>query len=187
MTLLWPQTTEQDKAYLDQIPSISAHTSETIIIDGSAKSDQRSSSECDTKTEDKDWKSVAGHNDHPYSSSKSDSSSSIRSISPKDPGQESDVGSNSSGLTKFLREIGEHPDQLQQRREDKVMKCVVCNAQDSGSDQVSIIQCSKCWFVSHQACVKLQFGLPPTTNGAELLWKCPGRCDKSTPLWSDDM
>ena len=108
-------------------------------------------------------------------------------ISNKSPSSEDD-DSLDSGLNLFLREIGEHPDQLEARQAEKPLRCVVCK--NLGSDgkrnaEDSLIQCSKCWYTSHRACIESQFGLPGPYSDDEATWKCPGRCNNSIPLWDD--
>lgn len=94
----------------------------------------------------------------------------------------------------FLRSIGKHPQQIIQdievRKNSHLVDCVVCaqhhgTISDSGLEQ---IQCGTCFIWSHTSCIKEQFELDDETilNG-EITWICPGRCDKSIPLWTEDL
>lgn len=106
------------------------------------------------------------------------------------PHHSSDQGPGPDGLDLFLRSINRHPQQhedlLSKRQETHVLDCVSCTLQ--GDTLAEQIQCSQCFLWSHVPCIKLQFDLEDDVLlKGDALWLCPGRCNKSTPLWKDEL
>ena len=93
-------------------------------------------------------------------------------------------------LENFLDAIGKNPkrevETMVRRQEETMIDCVVCEGQQPEGSPT--IRCSRCYLWSHIYCVRQQFGLDDKTMlNVKIPWLCPGRCDRRTPLWNDNL
>ena len=90
-------------------------------------------------------------------------------------------------FSELLRAYGQHPDQIEERKAQRTISCAVCDATGTGGSPSSTIQCSRCHLCSHWSCIKEHFGPSRRDLLVEDDWSCPGRCDKSVPIWTDGL
>lgn len=73
-----------------------------------------------------------------------------------------------------------------QARTMVVISCAGCGTVDASGtpeNDRKLIQCSECYFWSHESCIEEHWEHIKKKER----WLCPCRCDKEVPRWSDDL